>query len=534
MLDLSFEMSQTSESPATLPTTSSTRSFWHSEPSSLLLNHRTTKELPQHADVVVIGSGITGSSAVHHLAQFASSSKKGLDIVLLEAREACWGATGRNGGHCQPLLYDKPVDVARFELTNYNTIRGMLDPAEKGSERPIHCEYHAQPGCRAFYDHKLMDDGEADVRAFQAQAPDLAPLVRVVRDVDELAKLKLSGAVGAIVSQPASRLWPYKFVCGLLEPLVRDEKINLQTNTPVTRLEPISSSASEIGSSDAYHWILHTARGQLQTRHVVLATNAYTSHLLPSFADLIVPCRGQMSALIPPAGSKHLETSFGLVGVRKENPNHDDYLIQRPSDRAIQGVEGRGHLMLGQLMFGGGGGAGKLPFLGECDDNVLDEDVAKYLRSTLLQTLTLGGEAERGSLKELAAAREWTGIMGYSRDNLPWVGSIPQAYIPNVERSSKSLSNLWVAAGYTGHGMPNGFLCGRAVVDMISAVEAGRSVWEAQDAAVRGGLGLPRSYLVTDQRIRRARKLPTVAEADEKGWMGFGQQYGPDDPIVKL
>ena len=524
------KMSQSSHEPATLPTPTSTNSFWHSEPSSLLLRHRTTKELPQHADIVIVGSGITGASAAHHLAKFSSSEKRKLDIVLLEAREACWGATGRNGGHCQPLLYDRPVDVARFELNNYNTIRGMLDPARRSDPGSIACEYHAQPGCRAIFDEKLMDAAEADVRAFQAEAPDIASLVRVVRDKDELAQLRLSGAVGAIVSQPASRLWPYKFVCGLLEPLVREKKINLQTNTPVTSLEPISHSNETQHSEDRYHWTLHTARGTLRARHVILATNAYTSHLLPSFADLIVPCRGQMSALIPPAGSKRLETSFGLVGVRQKNPNHDDYLIQRPSEGAVEGVKGRAH-----LMFGGGGGAGKVPFLGFTDDNVLDKDVARYLRSTLLDVLEWDEKDKEERAEELIAVREWTGIMGYSRDNLPWVGSLPQAYMPGKEQSFKEQgSNLWISAGYTGHGMPNGFLCGRAVVDMILAVEAGKSVWDAQNAVVNGIYGLPRSYLVTDQRIRRARKFPTVAEADEKGWMGFGQQYGPEDPSIKL
>ncbi|KAI9654384.1 MAG: hypothetical protein M1821_006700 [Bathelium mastoideum] len=523
-------MAQSSDQRATLPTASSTNSFWHSEPSSLLLNHRSTSELPDHADVVIIGSGITGSSAAHHLAHYSSNEKRNLNIVLLEARDACWGATGRNGGHCQALLYERPVDVARFELANYNTIRGMLGPVNAEGRERIECEYHAQSGCRGIYDDKLMDATEADVRAFQAEAPDIASLVRIVRDKEELAQLRLSGAVGAIVSQPAARLWPYKFVCGLLEPLIRDKKINLQTNTPVTHLEPVTQQNGAHDSAQRYNWTLHTARGKLQTRHVILATNGYTSHLLPSFADLIVPCRGQMSALIPPSGSRRLETSFGFVGLRQANPNHDEYLIQRPSDRAVEGVEGRGH-----FMFGGGGGAGKLPFLGTCDDNVLDEDVARYLRSTLLQALILDGEAGAKKSEELVAAREWTGIMGYSRDNLPWVGSIPQAYAPHVDTFSGSRgSNLWISAGYTGHGMPNGFLCGRAVADMILAADAGQSVWEAQEAATKATYGLPRSYLVTDQRIRRARKLPTVAEADEKGWMGFGEQYRLEDPHIRL
>lgn len=78
-------------SQSTLPTPNSTKSFWHSEPSEKLLGHRTTAELPTKADVVVIGSGITGSFAARELVLKGG----GLDVVMVEAREACWGATGR-------------------------------------------------------------------------------------------------------------------------------------------------------------------------------------------------------------------------------------------------------------------------------------------------------------------------------------------------------------------------------------------------------------------------------------------------------
>lgn len=78
---------------AGLPTKDSTASFWHSEPSTLLLDHRTTPELPSYADVVIVGSGITGASAARFLAE--DERAKGASIVMLEARQACWGATGR-------------------------------------------------------------------------------------------------------------------------------------------------------------------------------------------------------------------------------------------------------------------------------------------------------------------------------------------------------------------------------------------------------------------------------------------------------
>ena len=46
------------------------------------------------ADVAIIGAGFTGLSAALHLAQ------DGADVIVLEANDVGWGASGRNGGFC--------------------------------------------------------------------------------------------------------------------------------------------------------------------------------------------------------------------------------------------------------------------------------------------------------------------------------------------------------------------------------------------------------------------------------------------------
>ncbi len=78
--------------PAGLPSRNPTKSFWLKDPSPVLLGHRGTAELPDTADVVVVGSGITGAFAARELMMALG---EGSEVVLLEAREACWGATGR-------------------------------------------------------------------------------------------------------------------------------------------------------------------------------------------------------------------------------------------------------------------------------------------------------------------------------------------------------------------------------------------------------------------------------------------------------
>ncbi|KAK8185199.1 FAD dependent oxidoreductase-like protein [Phyllosticta capitalensis] len=475
--------SSSSHRPAGLPVPNSTKSFWHSEPNQFLLGHRTTEDLPAEADVVIIGSGITGTSAARFLAE--DDRAKGRSVVLLEAREACWGATGRNGGHCQVLPVARDIDVTRFEVLNYNAVRSYIETNN------IACEWRSLAGTRAYFDAAAFAVANDEVKALKEKDPELGKLVEIVTDKEKLAAIRIPKAVGATLTFSAASLWPYKLVTFILEKLVKEGKLNLQTNTPVHRVSFSEDEDAEFPNT------LHTSRGSIRAKKLIVATNGYSSAILPPFADLIVPVRGEMSALLPPKGAPRLPNSYGLCGQPGQPAHNDDYLNQRP----YEGVPNPA----GHYMFGGGEGGGKHEYIGVWDDSAIDEGMAAWLRKTLLQSCDLGGETE--GLDELTATHQWTGIMGYSRDNVPWVGKVP------------GLRAAYISAGYTGHGMPNGTLCGKAVVDLLLSEEAGLDPGAARDKVVKD-VGLPRSYLVTDERLTAARALPTVHEAEAMGAIG--------------
>jgi hypothetical protein len=76
---------------------------------------------------------------------------------------------------------------------------------------------------------------------------------------------------------------------------------------------------------------------------------------------------------------------------------------------------------------------------------------------------------------------------------------------------------LWLSGGYTGHGMPNTTLCGKAVVDMLLGEEAGHDLGTLQTQLVQSG-DIPSSYILTKERIERARTaFLTVQQQDEQG-----------------
>ncbi|MGW4158339.1 NAD(P)/FAD-dependent oxidoreductase [Streptomyces sp. NPDC004788] len=90
---------------------------------------RPSGDVPPGADVVVVGAGITGAAAAHHLA------RRGLSVVVLDqAPRPAAGATGRSGGMVR--AYDPDPAVAELALASLAVYR---DPARWASRRaPLH------------------------------------------------------------------------------------------------------------------------------------------------------------------------------------------------------------------------------------------------------------------------------------------------------------------------------------------------------------------------------------------------------------
>ena len=94
-------MSRKQPSSGPFPTAHSTKSFWRSSIKPID-QHRTTESLPSNADIVIIGAGYSGAAIAHHLIEESKRLDRAIpSIVILEAREVCSGATGRNGMLCE-------------------------------------------------------------------------------------------------------------------------------------------------------------------------------------------------------------------------------------------------------------------------------------------------------------------------------------------------------------------------------------------------------------------------------------------------
>lgn len=477
-------VSASTPGPSGLPSPNPTQSFWQTSHPNALAHHRSTPSLPTKVDVVVIGTGISGTFAVNELLSSPSSTGSDhLSVLALEARTLCSAATGRNGGHLQPLIHSAHSGIIDFELRNFRHVESLI--ASNG----IQCDFRRVPGALGFWNGEFFEAAKRELAGSERGHRDLVSVVEG-RDHDRLTTLGLKGGVkGAIVQTLAATLSPYKLVVALwgqmLDEFEAHGRLNLQTETPVSGVEKVGDG-----------WLLWTPRGAVTATHVVVATNAYTSHLIPLFGRLISPTQAQMSALLPPAESRYrkvvLAKSYGFVGVQDMDSVMSDYLVQNPLVDAGEGngVVGSG----GHLMFGGGRHKALNHGEGVWQDDYVDQEVERYLRS-LPERLDLdtGGSSSPTEAAPLDIVASWTGIIGSSVDGHPWVGGVPDT------------PGLFVCAGYSGHGMTNAPLCGRYTAQLVRATIEGTPWGETDEAVGRRneGIRVPKEYLINRERIER-------------------------------
>lgn len=92
--------SPTPQLQPTTPVSSPCLSYWHRTTRAFrYLNANKLNQTPSTAEYVIVGSGISGALTAFEL---LAGGVKPENVVILEAREAVSGASGRNAGHVRP------------------------------------------------------------------------------------------------------------------------------------------------------------------------------------------------------------------------------------------------------------------------------------------------------------------------------------------------------------------------------------------------------------------------------------------------
>ncbi|KAI1472933.1 FAD dependent oxidoreductase [Daldinia caldariorum] len=448
--------------PVTLPRDNPTRSYWQLEPDEIA-DMRSTDSLPEKAEVLIIGSGITGAAVAFNLLERGTR-----DIVMLEARQACSGATGRNGGHTKAasylsfLMHEKQhgtamaAKIARLELANIRAVHAFA------REHGIDCDSHPCTTVDVVYNAERWEFDQRAVEAMQDAMPGDDASVYAVHGAEEMRSKFFCGSGGdegvyGGLSYEAGSLNSYKFAIGVLK-LCLEKGLNLHTNTPALNLEKLESGG----------WKVKTSRGSIYAQKMVLATNGYTANTLKSFQGIIVPLRGHVTAQRPGLSipKDRLAGSYSFFSEKGY-----DYMIQRP----------KGSKFEGDLVIGGAlskAVAEGLEEYGTTDDTTLNEDIVKALEDSLPRYFgdNWGEDNPDGRIRNA-----WTGIMGYSPDGLPFVGEVPGE------------KDLWVSTSFQGHGMVLCWMCARALTVMMNSRPE-------EDEELNSWF--PEVYRITEERMR--------------------------------
>lgn len=442
-------------------------SFWHDS-----LGEPLTRRAPLDGDttagVCIVGAGLTGLWAAYYLA--ASTD---LDVLVVEAETAGFGASGRNGGWCSALLPQGPDAIARrhgrpaalaMRHAMVDTVREVGDIA---AAEGIDCDWARGGTVVVARTAAQLARARAEVaRDSSWEGVDGLQLLDAPRTRELVG---VHDAVGSTYTPNCARLHPAKLVRGLAR-VVEGRGVRIVEGTRVSAIRP--------GRVD-------TDRGVVSARHVLRATEAWTSQL-PGSRRAVAPVYSLVVA------TEQLPASFwaqaGLA--RGETFSEHRHLIvygQRTADD--------------RFVFGGRGA----PYhFGSAVRPGFDREPAVFaaLRETLVDLFP--------AIAPYAITHTWGGPLGIARD---WHASV--GYDP--------VTGLGAAGGYVGDGLSTTNLAGRTLADLVAGRRSSLTAlpwvghrsrqWEPEPLrwlGINAGLRLAAAADAEERRTGRASRLGPV------------------------
>jgi glycine/D-amino acid oxidase-like deaminating enzyme len=365
-----------------------TTSYWleeHAEPF-------TRSDTSSPVDVEVVGGGVTGCSCALTLA------RRGLRVRVHEARTIAGGASGRNGGFALRGAVGA-YDRARAEL-GAEKARALWELTELTLDR---LESLAGDAFRRVGSLRLAAD-DAERTALVAEYEALRGDGFDVEWADEL-------------TAPLERL----FRGAILHP--RDGALQ-----PARWVRRLARHAADAGAEIVEGGRVDVA--SLAAPAIVVATDGFTSDVLPELNDLVWPVRGQVLVTEPLGERLYERPHYARDGY--------DYWQQLPDGRLVVG--------------------GKRDASFDTENTSVEETTAVIQDRLEAFVVELLGRLPR-------ITHRWAGIWGTTRDGLPLVGRVPGS------------DRVWVAGGYSGHGNVLGLACGDLVARAVAGEPSPELAW---------------------------------------------------------
>jgi glycine/D-amino acid oxidase-like deaminating enzyme len=357
---------------------------------------QSARDLPGSIDVAVVGAGFCGLSAARTLA------KRGVNVAVLEAETFGWGASSRNGGMVLTgMKLPVPTLIKRYggEAVRkmYAASLDSIDCVEQiVREENIDCNFsrcgHLEVACK-----QANFDGYEESAALIKH--EFNHELRIIPKSELRREIGSDIYFGGMVDETSAGLNPARYVAGLALAAQRAGAC-LCDHTRVTSVELATNNATR-------NFRVHTSKGAITAREVILASGAYTTDATPALRKKIIPIGSYIIAteVLPSDLARELSPRNRMIYDSK----HFLYYYRLTSDN--------------RMLFGG-----RAAFFPETENTVRQS--AEILRRGMIGVYP--------QLRDAKIEFVWGGTLDFTLDVMPHAGKI---------------DGMHFAAGFAGHGV---------------------------------------------------------------------------------
>lgn len=244
--------------------------------------------LPKSSEVVILGSGYTGLSAA------IQTTRNSLQTVVIDAGNAGWGCSTRNGGQVSTSIkssypelrrqFGKDQAVALIK-TGRESVQWVEDFVQ---ENNIDCDYQKTG---RFHGAHSPQEYQYMCKTLEETPESLRQGIYTVNIEQQGAEIDSRYYYGGTVNPTCSSIDPVRYHQGML-------------NTAVQQGCQIIIHSRGIGirkQKGIFH--VSTTKGTIQARDVIVATNGYTGNLIPWMQRRVIPVGSYIIATEPLPGN---------------------------------------------------------------------------------------------------------------------------------------------------------------------------------------------------------------------------------------
>ena len=353
-------------------------------------------------DVCIIGAGYTGLSTAISLLE------NGFKVVIVEAAKVGFGASGRNGGQIVNS-YSRDIDVIErtagtkeAQLMGQMAFEGGRIIRERIAKYNINCDLK-DGGVFAAFTKKQMAHLESQKKRWERYGHTQLELMDAKRIREVVGS---DNYIGGTLDMSSGHIHPLNLALGEAAAVESLGGV-IYEQSPATRIERGTNP------------VVHTPKGRIKPKFIVVAGNAYLGNLVPELAAKTMPCGSQVIATEP----LNAELAKSLI------PN--DYCVE-DCNYLLDYFRLTGDK---RLIYGGG------VVYGARDP----ANIEAIIRPMMLKTFP--------QLKNVKIDYAWTGNFQLTLSRLPQMGRIGD--------------NIYYSQGCSGHGVTYTHLAGRVLGEAL-------------------------------------------------------------------